>query len=235
MSRYPLPRNIVFSLFDNISRYILFVKHCLYLNVRKTLDSRSRTILISNPSRSLFINRRPLHPNSLTIMRSQLTPRPSPRLSPHLSQAPRLSPLPSPRLSQAPHLSLASSVVPPASSNSPISKHQRKSSITLLETVSTQKKQKCRHDPETAALLANYNVSFEDQEQEPPKKASKKASQKAIKKLEVNKSFFTELPRSVTILHDTYHFLLMLMDKEPLMNSIIFNITRSNVNIEYDQ
>ena len=126
-------------------------------------------------------------------------------------------------------------MIPPASSNSPISKCQRKPSAALLEAVSAQKKQKRRHDPETAALLANCNVPFEDQEQEPPKKALKKASQKATKKLEINKSFFAALPRGVAVLHDTYRFLPMLMSKESLTNSTTFNITRSNVNIEHNQ
>ena len=157
---------------------MLSAKHCLYLDVRKTLDSRSRTISSPDLSRSLSIShRRSLRPSSPIVACSQLAPRPSPRLS------------------QAPHLSLASSMIPPASSNSPISKRQRKPSAALLEAVSAQKKQKRRHDPETAALLANCNVPFEDQEQEPPKKAPKKASQKATKKLEINKSFFTALPR----------------------------------------
>ena len=196
---------------------MLSAKHCLYLGVRKTLDSCSRTTLTPDPSRPLFISRRPLHPSSSTVVCSQLAP--------HLS----------PRPSQAPRPSLAPSVVPPASSNSPVSKRQRKPSAALLEAVSAQKKQKRRHDPETAALLANCNVPFEDQEQEPPKKAPKKASQKATKKPEVNKSFFTALPRAITVLRSTYRFLPMLMGKEPLANSTTFNITRSNVNIEHNQ
>lgn len=196
---------------------MLSAKHCLYLGVRKTLDSCSRTTLTPDPSRPPSISRRPLRPSSPTVVRSQLAP--------HLS----------PRPSQAPRPSLAPSVVPPASSNSPVSKRQRKPSAALLEAVSAQKKQKRRHDPETAALLANCNVPFEDQEQEPPKKAPKKASQKATKKPEVNKSFFTALPRAVTVLRGTYRFLPMLMGKEPLANSTTFNITRSNVNIEHNQ
>ena len=130
------------------------------------------------------------------LPRPSQAPRPSPRPS---RPSPRPS-RPSPRPSQAPRPSLAPSVVPPGSNT--VTKRTRKPSAALRESVSALKKQKRAHDPETAAMLANCSIPCEDQEQEPPKKAPKKAS----KKVEINKSFFSALPKVVTVRRGTSVF-----------------------------
>lgn len=176
-SCYPLPRNVASSLFDNIPRYMLSAEYFLYVDIRKPCTPSS-TISTPDTSRPPSVSRPPIRPSSHTVSRSQLPPRHSPRPYP------------------------TSSVVPPASSDNPVTKRKRKPSAVLREAVSAQKKQKRRHDPETAALLANYDVPIEDHEQEPPKKAP----QKAIKKLEINRSFFAALPRGVTVVRGTSVF-----------------------------
>jgi hypothetical protein len=79
----------------------------------------------------------------------------------------------------------------------------RKPSAALRESASSEKTHKRRHDPETAAMLANCNFIFEEElEEEPPKKTSKKGS----KKVEMNKAFFTALPRAVDVRSTSFLF-----------------------------
>jgi len=53
-------------------------------------------------------------------------------------------------------------------------------------------------------MIANCNIAIEEEqeEQEPPKKASKKLS----KKTEMNKSFFSALPRNVDVRSTSFSF-----------------------------
>jgi len=52
--------------------------------------------------------------------------------------------------------------------------------------------QKRRRDPETSVMIANCDLAIgEEQEHEPPKKTSKK--------MEMNKSFFSALPKNVDV------------------------------------
>ena len=84
----------------------------------------------------------------------------------------------------------------------------RKPSVSLRESASAQRLQKRRHDPETAAMIANCNLAIEEEEeQEPPKKASNKASNKASKNMEMNKSFFNALPKNVDVRSTSFSFL----------------------------
>jgi hypothetical protein len=62
---------------------------------------------------------------------------------------------------------------------------------------------------------------------------AKKAPKKASKKVEMHKSFFTALPKGVSVSPRYLRFLPMLMGKAPLVNSTTYlNIIRSNVNIK---
>jgi len=92
-------------------------------------------------------------------------------------------------------------VQPTAKPDPESSKRTRKPSAALRDSVSSEKIQKRRRDPETAAMIANCGVSIEEQEQEPPKKARKKAS-----KVEMNKSFFSALPKSVDVRRTSFFF-----------------------------
>jgi len=87
-----------------------------------------------------------------------------------------------------------------------LTKRTRKPSAALRESASSEKTQKRRHDPETAAMLANCDFVVEEELEEPPKKILKKilkkGSKKGSKKFETNKAFFTAIPRAVDV-HST--------------------------------
>ena len=88
-----------------------------------------------------------------------------------------------------------------ANSDSGSFKRTRKPSAALRESVSSEQTQKRWRDSETAAIIANCDVSIEEQEQEPRKKAQKKAS-----KVKMNKSFFSALSRSVDVDSTSFFF-----------------------------
>ena len=85
----------------------------------------------------------------------------------------------------------------PSKSTAP--KRMRKPSAALRESASSQKMLKRRRDPETTAMIANCDLTIEEeQEQEPPKKA--------LKKMEMNKSFFSVLPKKVDVGGTSFSF-----------------------------
>ena len=90
-------------------------------------------------------------------------------------------------------------------SKSTAAKCMRKPSV-ILESASAQRLQKRRHDPETAAMIANCNLIEEEQEEQEPLK-------KASKKMEMNRSFFNALPKNVDVRSTYFLFLLILIAK----------------------
>ena len=84
----------------------------------------------------------------------------------------------------------------PSKSTAP--KRMRKPSAALRESASSQKMLKRRRDPETAAMIANCDLAIEEEQQEPPMKAAKK--------MEINKSFFTALPKNVDVCGTSFSF-----------------------------
>ena len=148
---------------------MLFTNLYLLLDIRKTSHRRSSEALTSGTSQPALVPRKPIRPGSRTF-----PSHPSP-------SSPSVRPLGS-------NNTVNNTV------NNAVGKRMRKPSFALRESVTAQKKQK-RQNPETAAMLANYDITIEDQEQQPPKKVWKKGSQKAAP----NTDFFNRLAAEVVV------------------------------------
>lgn len=96
--------------------------------------------------------------------------------------------------------------LPSGSYERTLTKRTRKASAALRESASSEKTQKRRRDPETAAMLANCDFAVEEEDEGPPKKTSKKGSKKPSKKVEMNKAFFNGLPRGVDVRSTSFLF-----------------------------
>ena len=93
-------------------------------------------------------------------------------------------------------------------------------------------------------MITNYSIAIEEK-QEPTKKKSKKKSKKkakktskrkskktskeATKKMEMNRSFFSALPRKLMFV--ILPFFFNTNRQAPLAKSTVFNIERSNINV----
>src|SRR5947207_702898 len=97
----------------------------------------------------------------------------------------------------------------------------RKSFFNFHQSVFIQ----CRYDSEIIVMIMNCNIIIE-KEQESSKK-SKKTSMEILKKMKMNKSFFSAFQKK--LIFAIFPFFSNINHQVSLMKSNIINIDRSNI------